>query len=135
MIHERADQSPLRGLPLDAAPKSIPTLQASALLARRRRNAESGAVFGAQIVIGFVLLAGMYGLNAVGGNLVMPNPNDIVGESIKMWSDGTMIAGLGQSLTVISLGFLLSATTGIFLACCWAVFVFWAACSIRSSMP
>lgn len=83
--------------------------------ARRKRRVESGAVFGAQMLIGLLLLAGMYALNAVGGNLLMPNPNDIVEQSIIMWSDGTMLAALGQSLTVISLGFLLSASTGIFL--------------------
>ncbi|NGP17304.1 ABC transporter permease [Devosia chinhatensis] len=81
----------------------------------RRRRLENGAVFGVQIILALLLLAGMYALNAVGGNLVMPNPNDIVAESVLMWSDGTMLKGLGESLTVISLGFLLSASTGIFL--------------------
>ena len=81
--------------------------------ARRRRSMERGLVLGVQVLIGALLLAGMYALNAAGGNLVMPNPNDVLGESILMWSDGTMLRGLGESLTVITLGFLLSAATGI----------------------
>lgn len=100
--------SPRQAVPLRAVmPASID--------ARRRRSLESGAVLGVQIVIGLLLLAGMYGLNAVGGNLVMPSPTDVWGESVKMWSDGTMLAGLLQSLTVIGLGFVLSASSGIAL--------------------
>lgn len=112
MIEERTEQPNLRGRPPVIAPVATPMI---ADQARRRRRLESGAVFGVQVVIGLLLLAGMYALNAVGGNLVMPNPNDIVEQSVVMWSDGTMLRGLGESLTVISLGFLLSASTGIFL--------------------
>lgn len=114
MTHERAEHPLMRKLRPNRSLKSS-SAPGQALLARRRRSAESGAVFGAQIFIGLALLAGMYALNAVGGNLLMPSPTDVVEESILMWSDGTMLAGLGQSLTVITLGFLLSASTGIFL--------------------
>jgi NitT/TauT family transport system permease protein len=55
----------------------------------------------------------MYALNAAAGNLTMPRPDDVLDESIKMWSDGTMLRGLWESLSVIGLGALLSATTGI----------------------
>ncbi|MBF0680665.1 MAG: ABC transporter permease [Devosia sp.] len=95
--------------------KTTPALPAQVIKARRQRSLESGGIFAAQILIGLGLLAGMYALNAVGGNLLMPSPTDVAEESIIMWSDGTMLRGLGQSLTVIVLGFLLSASTGIVL--------------------
>ena len=80
---------------------------------RRRRRLDRGFVLGTQVVLALLVLAGMYALNATGGNLVMPSPTDVLDESIKMWSDGTMLRGLGESLTVICLGFLLSAVTGL----------------------
>ena len=92
-----------------------PPRPTAALKARRRRSRERSLVLAAQIALALLLLAGMYLLNATGGNLVMPNPNDVVGESILMWSDGTMLRGLGESLTIITLGFFLSASTGIVL--------------------
>lgn len=114
MIEERTEQPIVRHRPPAIAPVAAPMVVRKGETARRRRL-ENGAVFGVQIILALLLLAGMYALNAVGGNLVMPNPNDIVAESVVMWSDGTMLKGLGESLTVISLGFLLSASTGIFL--------------------
>ena len=84
-------------------------------LARKRRRRQQGFVLGAQIAIAILLLAGMYLLNATSGNLTMPRPDDVLDESIKMWSDGTMIRALGETMTVLTLGFILSATTGIVL--------------------
>ena len=81
--------------------------------AQKRRALEGSAIFGAQVLIGFGLLAGMYALNAIGGNLLMPSPTSVARQSFIMWTDGTMLAGLGQSLTVIVLGFLLSAMKGM----------------------
>jgi len=81
--------------------------------ARHRRRREGGAVLVVQVALVILLLVGMYALNATAGNLTMPNPADVLDESIKMWSDGTMLRGLGESLTVIGLGFFLSAATGL----------------------
>jgi NitT/TauT family transport system permease protein len=49
----------------------------------------------------------------VAGKLTMPRPDAVLQQSIKMWSDGTMLKGLLESLTVLGLGFVLSAVTGI----------------------
>lgn len=78
-----------------------------------RRGRESLLVFLAQVLIILLLIAGMYALNAVAGKLTMPRPDAVLEQSIKMWSDGTMLKGLLESLTVLGLGFLLSAVTGI----------------------
>jgi NitT/TauT family transport system permease protein len=43
----------------------------------------------------------------------MPKPSDIVVESWKMWTDGSMLRGLGETMTVLCLGFTLAAVTGI----------------------
>ena len=83
--------------------------------ARKRRRRQQGFVLGAQVAIAILLLAGMYLLNATSGNLTMPRPDDVLDESIKMWSDGTMIRALGETMTVLTLGFILSATTGVAL--------------------
>lgn len=113
MTIERADR------PLMPGPKSTPSAQrhpalpTEAVKAQRRRRVESSAILGIQIMIGLGLLAGMYALNAVGGNLLMPSPSAVARQSVILWTDGSMLAGLGQSLTVIVLGFLLSASTGI----------------------
>lgn len=80
---------------------------------RRRRTRERNFVALMRAAVIFLLVAGMYLLNARFGNLTMPNPADVLNESWKMWTDGTMLQGLGESLTVISLGFLLAAATGI----------------------
>ncbi len=81
--------------------------------ATRRQRHESGYVVGAQVLIVLLLIAGMYALNAVAGKLTMPRPDAVLDQSIKMWADGTMLKGLGESLTVVGLGFLLSAASGI----------------------
>jgi NitT/TauT family transport system permease protein len=83
--------------------------------ARKRRIRERSAVVSLQIFIILLLLLAMYALNATAGKLTMPRPDDVLGQSIKMWSDGSMLRALGETLTVLSLGFLLSATTGIAL--------------------
>lgn len=93
-------------------PKSLLPI-ASERAQRRRRG--HGYVLGAQIAIALLLLAGMYALNATAGKLTMPRPDAVLEQSIRMWSDGTMMRALGESLTVLGLGFLLSATTGIAL--------------------
>ena len=46
-------------------------------------------------------------------NLTMPKPSSVATESWKMWADGSMLNGLGETLTVLGLGFLLAASTGI----------------------
>lgn len=87
----------------------------------RRRAAGAGpaagvrrrAVLGWQVLILIALVAGMQLLNATSGNLVMPSPVDVARQSIIMWGDGTMPVALGQSLTVLALGFALSTVTGI----------------------
>lgn len=112
---ERADQPLIAKPRLDSSAKPALTVPALALKAQKRRKLESGAILGAQILIGLGLLAAMYALNAMGGNLLMPSPTDVARQSLIMWTDGTMLRGLGQSLTVIFLGFLLSASTGIVL--------------------
>jgi ABC-type nitrate/sulfonate/bicarbonate transport system permease component len=79
--------------------------------ARRRR--EANLILLAQVLIILLLIAGMYALNAAAGKLTMPRPDSVLQQSIKMWSDGTMLKGLLESLTVLGFGFLLSATTGV----------------------
>jgi ABC-type nitrate/sulfonate/bicarbonate transport system permease component len=81
--------------------------------ARHQRRRERGWVLGAQILIGLLLIAGMYLLNATSGSLTMPRPDAVVAQSIKLWSDGTMLKGLGETLTVLVFGFLFSALSGI----------------------
>ena len=85
----------------------------AAATAQRRRSGERNLVVLWRIAILIGLVAGMFLLNAQFGNLTMPNPLDVLDESRKMWTDGTMVRALGESLTVLSLGFLLAASTGI----------------------
>src|SRR5262245_61565422 len=80
---------------------------------RQNRRRLSGAVFGVQVLLVVLLIVGMYALNRTSGNLIMPNPADVLDESIKLWSNGSMLRGLGETMTVLVLGFLLSAATGI----------------------
>jgi ABC-type nitrate/sulfonate/bicarbonate transport system permease component len=81
--------------------------------ARARQRSEGGLVLLAQVLIVLLIIAGMYALNAVAGKLTMPRPDAVLQQSIKMWSDGTMLKALLESLTVLGLGFLLSVVTGI----------------------
>lgn len=104
---------PLAGnRPANATPQGD-TISAAAGLARRRRRREGNFVLLAQVLIVLLLIVGMYALNAVAGKLTMPRPDAVLQQSIKMWSDGTMLKALLESLTVVSLGFLLSVVTGI----------------------
>jgi NitT/TauT family transport system permease protein len=78
--------------------------------ARRR---EGSLVLLAQVLIVLLVIAGMYALNAVAGKLTMPRPDAVLQQSISMWADGTMWQGVVESVTVLALGFLLAAVTGI----------------------
>ena len=82
-------------------------------IARARQRREGGLVLLAQVLIVLLVIAGMYALNAVAGKLTMPRPDAVLQQSIKMWTDGTMLKALLESLTVLGLGFLLSVVTGI----------------------
>jgi len=100
----------------DAVPHARPGMVSVAELearGRQRRQRQGGLVLGAQILIGLLLLVGMYVLNATSGKLIMPRPDDVLAQSIKLWSNGTMLKALGESLTVLSIGFAISAVTGI----------------------
>jgi NitT/TauT family transport system permease protein len=93
-------------------PSGAPASRGAGALQLRRRR-EGRLVFLAQVLIVLLLIAGMYALNAVAGKLTMPRPDAVLQQSIRMWADGTMLKGLVESLTVLGLGFLLSAVTGI----------------------
>jgi NitT/TauT family transport system permease protein len=68
-----------------------------------------------QLCILLALIAGMKLLNATSGNLVMPSPEAVFWQSVEMWSDGTIPLALLESFSVLGLGFLLAATTGILI--------------------
>ncbi len=68
-----------------------------------------------QVCILVALIAGMKILNTTSGNLVMPSPEAVFWQSVEMWSDGTIPRALGESLAVLGLGFVLAATSGIFI--------------------
>ena len=94
------------------------TTQRSAKLApggakRVMATTQNRSVLGWQVLILIAIVAGMQLLNVTAGNLVMPSPVDVVRQSITMWSDGTMLYALGQSFTVLGLGFVLATVTGI----------------------
>lgn len=113
MTDQLAKPPPARA---DKAAEAAPGLVSVAELearGRRRRRREDGLVLGAQILIALLLIAGMYALNATSGKLIMPRPDDVLAQSIRLWGDGTMIRALGESLTVLSIGFVISAVTGI----------------------
>ncbi len=97
----------------DPAAGGAATQTAVGSRARKRRARERTFVSLMRVAVVILLIAAMYILNATSGNLTMPSPSDVFDESRKMWTDGTMLRGLGQTLTVLSLGFLLAATTGI----------------------
>ena len=85
----------------------------AAARARKRRSGERNRVILLRIAFVILLVTGMHLLNARSGNLTMPKPADVLGESWELWTDGTMLRGLRESLTVLSLGFLLAAVTGV----------------------
>ncbi len=94
---------------------ATPSADAVAAAARKQRGRARDAVWGAQILIVILLLVGMQALHATAGNLVMPSPAAVFEQSVTMWSDGTILRALGQSLAVLGLGFLLASTTGILI--------------------
>lgn len=99
--------------PGDASAGQRATRRETKGIARTRQRREGSLVSLAQVLIVILIIAGMYALNAVAGKLTMPRPDAVLQQSIKMWSDGSMLKGLLESLTVLGLGFLLSAVTGI----------------------
>jgi ABC-type nitrate/sulfonate/bicarbonate transport system permease component len=96
-----------------ARPPSVDAASGARARARRRRAHERTRVRLWRVGVVILLLAGMFLVNALFGNLTMPKPTDVVTESWKMWTDGSMLFGLGQTLTVLSIGFLIAAVTGV----------------------
>jgi ABC-type nitrate/sulfonate/bicarbonate transport system permease component len=84
-----------------------------ALRAQRSRRRETSFVLATQALLIALILIGMVALNGSMGKLFMPHPADVWTQTIKLWSEGIMGKALGQSLTVMSSGFVLSAATGI----------------------
>lgn len=82
---------------------------------RKGRLKTRSRVWGAQAVIGLALIVGMAVLNGLAGNLVMPSPLAVLRQEIAMWADGTLLLALGQSLGVLAAGFVLAATSGVFV--------------------
>jgi len=97
------------------SPRLLPQSSAAELTERMRRKRLRlrNLIRAAQITIVILLIVGMLVLNTTSGNLVMPSPIAVLRQSIQMWGDGTIPFALGQSLTVIALGFLLASTTGV----------------------
>lgn len=91
-------------------------------IAQARRRREGTVVFVAQVLIVLAVVAGMYALNAAAGKLTMPRPDAVLQQFIRMWSDGTMLKALLESLTVLGLGFALSVITGIGIGALLGVF-------------
>lgn len=81
--------------------------------AKRSRRRPGTVIW--QLCILLAVIAGMKLLNTTSGNLVMPSPDAVFWRSVEMWSDGTMPRALGESFTVLGLGFVLAATTGILI--------------------
>ncbi|MCB1993125.1 MAG: ABC transporter permease [Geminicoccaceae bacterium] len=99
----------------EPAQTATPPAETVAAAAQKQRRRSRDAVLGLQVLIVILLIAGMQLLHATAGNLVMPSPVAVLNQSIVMWSDGTILRGLGESLTVICLGFLLASTSGILI--------------------
>lgn len=81
--------------------------------AAKARTRKRVLLWSSWVGITLLLLVSMEVLNAVAGKLVMPSPVDVVREGVGMTLDGTIPRALGQSLTVLVLGYLLAAVTGI----------------------
>ncbi|WP_238368537.1 ABC transporter permease [Mesobacterium pallidum] len=79
----------------------------------RRRSRRIATTW--QVCILLALIAGMKILNTTSGNLVMPSPEAVFWQSVEMWADGTIPRALGESLTVLGLGFILASTSGIMI--------------------
>jgi ABC-type nitrate/sulfonate/bicarbonate transport system permease component len=88
---------------------------ASPLSAQQDRTRQSRRVWAVQGLIVLALILGMQILNAVAGNLVMPTPLAVLRQEIAMWADGTLLWALWESLAVLGTGFLLAATSGVFV--------------------
>ncbi len=97
-------------------PPAIPEVSDAGLAGRLRRERvrARGGVWIVQVLIVIGMIAGMQALNLAAGNLVMPAPGAVLQQSGTMWSDGTMLRALGESLTVLLAGFGLAASSGIF---------------------
>lgn len=96
----------------DAAAASY-AAEASVRSKHRARLNARGVVWASWVIIAILLVVGMHLLNAAAGNLVMPRPAAVLQQAMVMWGDGTIPHALGESLTVLGLGFLLASTTGI----------------------
>ncbi|MFO1184585.1 MAG: ABC transporter permease [Bauldia sp.] len=98
------------------APRAADTLAAAAAAkARRRRSREQWSVIALRAALVVALVAGMFLLNALFGNLTMPKPDAVLAESWKMWTDGSMLKGLRETLGVLSLGYLVAAVSGVLI--------------------
>jgi ABC-type nitrate/sulfonate/bicarbonate transport system permease component len=104
-------ERPLRARTGDAADGTSGARAAAR--ARKRRTSERNLVSLLRVALVILLLVGMHLLNAGFGNLTMPKPADVLAESWEMWTDGTMLRALRESLTVLCLGYLLAAVTGV----------------------
>jgi ABC-type nitrate/sulfonate/bicarbonate transport system permease component len=85
----------------------------AARTASRHRLRQRRRVLIAQVAIALALILGMQLLNLVAGNLVMPSPLSVLRQGIEMWSDGTMLRALWESLVVLGAGFTLAAISGV----------------------
>lgn len=97
----------------DRGPRERRVDKTGSVGAERRRNRRVAMLW--QVGILLVLIAGMKVLNVTSGNLVMPSPDAVFWRSVEMWSDGTIPRALGESLTVLGLGFVLAATSGVLI--------------------
>ena len=95
------------------APPSPEAVAAPAPSPADRARRGHWLVLGLQIAVAVLIVAGMYGLNFTAGKLVMPRPDAVLAQSVKLWSDGSMLRALGQSLTVLTLGYLLAVLSGV----------------------
>lgn len=95
------------------AATAAPAAGTARAAAERARARARGAVWASWAALIVLTLVGMQILNATQGNLVMPRPAAVAEEFVALWSDSTMLKALGQSLTVLGLGFVLAASTGI----------------------
>ncbi|ADO42555.1 ABC transporter permease [Ketogulonicigenium vulgare] len=97
----------------DVATPTTPARAAIAARAAQARARRRALIISAQIAIAVLLLAGMYALNGAQGNLVMPRPDAVARQFVAMTLDGTIPRALGQTLTVLVAGFVISAVTGV----------------------
>ncbi|WP_273688666.1 ABC transporter permease [Ketogulonicigenium vulgare] len=97
----------------DVATPTTPARAAIAARAAQARARRRALIISAQIAIAVLLLAGMYALNGAQGNLVMPRPDAVARQFVAMTLDGTIPRALGQTLTVLIAGFVISAVTGV----------------------